>query len=111
MITEGPNILILTKKIEGNISHMVSPGGWSIATVPSGGYELRLQLQALINGPDTIPDVIAQVNNILPLNYCEIQGPGSNSDRILVAAVQAAFPATADVEGRADRDNRFAFSG
>jgi len=111
MITKGPGLSTLEKAIKGNISHLIASGGWRIAKVPTGGYDLVLQLTALTYGPDTIPDVIAQVNNILPLNCCEIQGPGSNNERIAIATVKAAYSSINSAEGRADKAHRLAVSG
>lgn len=106
MITEGPKLSFFEKAIKSNIAHLIAPGGWWIVRVPTGGYDLVLQLAALTHGPDTIPELIAQVNNILPLNYCEIQGPGSNRDRVSVAAVEATFSVVSCAEGRADKAHR-----
>ena len=106
MITEGPKLSFFEKAIKSNISHLIAPGGWWIVRVPTGGYDLVLQLAALTHGPDTIPEVIAQVNNICPLNYCEIQGPGSNKERIAIATVKAAYSSISSAEGRADKAHR-----
>lgn len=110
MITDGPGASIVVAKIAGNISHLVRDGGWEILPEP-GGYRLVVQEQALTIGPDAIPALIAQVNNIVPLTACEIQGNGGSSDRLSIATVQAAFPIATDVEGCADRSHRMAFSG